>query len=72
MAFNEILAGRVRSKLNLDTAVVEKKMFDGIGFLIQGNMACSVNQDNLIVRNGPEMYHSSLVQEYVSEFEIKG
>mgnify|MGYP001826988413 FL=1 len=28
-------------------------MFGGIGYLINGNMACGVNKDNLIVRVGP-------------------
>ncbi|MDO9548724.1 MAG: TfoX/Sxy family protein [Candidatus Marinimicrobia bacterium] len=72
MAYNTYLADRIRNQLGNNPMVEEKKMFGDVGFLIHGNMACGVNQDNLIVRIGPEMYHPALTQEYVAEFDITG
>ena len=42
MAYDEGLAQRVREMLAGHPFLDEKKMFGGIGFLIQGNMACGV------------------------------
>jgi len=50
MAYDEELADRIRARLGAEPGLSEKKMFGGIAFLINGNMACGVNQDDLIVR----------------------
>ncbi len=42
MAYDEKLVDEVRTKLKGLNAV-EKKMFGGIGFMVQGNMCVSVN-----------------------------
>ena len=52
MAFNEALAQRVRDQLYPLTDAEEKMMFGGIAFMVSGNMAVGVNQDDLIVRVG--------------------
>ena len=43
MAYDEALAARVRALLAAEDAVVEKKMFGGLAFLIEGNMAVSAS-----------------------------
>ena len=48
MTFDEGLAQRVRDLISDHPNYVEKKMFGGIGFLLGGNMACGVNQEDLI------------------------
>jgi TfoX/Sxy family transcriptional regulator of competence genes len=53
MAFDEILAERVRSLLGARPDVDERRMFGGIGFLIAGNMCCGVNGEELIARVDP-------------------
>lgn len=53
MAFNEELAQRLRDVLAGQSDLVEKKMFGGIGFMLQGNMACGVNSDVLVLRIDP-------------------
>ena len=50
MAFDEVLAGRVRALLDRRSDVEDKRMFGGIAFLIAGNMACGVSGEDLIVR----------------------
>jgi hypothetical protein len=72
MPIDEILAQRVRSLLANTPLLVEKKMFGGIGFLVQGNMACGVHGDDLIVRLGPAEFEAAIAQEYVRVFDMTG
>lgn len=71
MAYNLNLAERIRSELS-GMPYLEKKMFGGVGFLLNGNMACGVNQDNLIVRIGPEKHAELLKMPYVKPFDLTG
>jgi TfoX N-terminal domain len=43
MAYDEELAGRIRQLIGSDTELTEKKMFGGLAFLIQGNMAIAAS-----------------------------
>jgi TfoX/Sxy family transcriptional regulator of competence genes len=72
VAFDEGLAHRVREILIEQPGFVEKKMFGGVGFMLHGNMACGVNQENLIVRVGPEQYEAALARPNTRVFDITG
>jgi TfoX/Sxy family transcriptional regulator of competence genes len=72
MAYDEGLAQRVREALGELPELVEKKMFGGIGFMVQGNMACGVNGDELIVRVGPEGYQEALTKPHARPFDMTG
>ena len=50
MAYSEDLAGRIRQRLARRRNVEEKKMFGGVGFLLNGNMPVGVWKDSLVVR----------------------
>jgi hypothetical protein len=54
MAFDESLAARIRDALARKKGVEEKKMFSGLGFLLNGNLLVGVRKDSLLVRLGPE------------------
>jgi TfoX/Sxy family transcriptional regulator of competence genes len=71
MAYNLKLAERIRSKLD-GMPFVEKKMFGGVGYLLHGNMACGVNQDNLIVRVNPEKHAAFLKKPHAKPFDLTG
>lgn len=71
MAYNLELAERIRSELS-GIPVVEKKMFGGIGFLLNGNMACGVNKDNMIVRVFPEKHAELLRMPHAIPFDLTG
>ena len=71
MAYNLKLAERIRSELN-GIPVVEKKMFGGVGFLLNGNLTCGVNKDNLIVRVDPEKHSALLKKTHVRPFDMTG
>ena len=71
MAYDLKLAERIRSELN-GMPSVEKKMFGGVGFLLNGNMACGVNQDDLIVRVDPEKHSPLLKKPHTKPFDLTG
>ena len=71
MAYNLKLAERIRSELN-GIPVVEKKMFGGVGFLLNGNLACGVNKNDLIVRVDPEKQNILLKKPHVKPFDLTG
>lgn len=72
MAFSENLANRIRQVLHDDRTVTEKKMFGGLAFLVNGNMCCGIVGDELMVRVGPEAYHSALEHQHASEMNFTG
>ena len=70
MAFDESLAARIRYLLARRKHVEEKRMFGGIGFLLNGNLLVGVRKDSLLVRLGPEQSDEALKEAHVSEFQI--
>jgi TfoX/Sxy family transcriptional regulator of competence genes len=71
MAYNLNLAERIRSQLD-GIPFVEKKMFGGVAFLLNGNLACGVNKDNLIVRIDPEKQTTLLKKPHTKPFDLTG
>jgi hypothetical protein len=54
MAYDEDLAARIRELLSGQAGVTEKKMFGGLAFLINGNMAIAASgQGGILVRSDP-------------------
>src|SRR5687768_3670474 len=72
MAYSESLAERVREMLARKKGIVEKKMFGGVGFLLNGNMLVGVWKTSLIVRLGPDRGEEALREPHVKEFDITG
>ena len=72
MAYNEALAERIREKLRNMPAFMERKMFGGICFLLHGNMACGIIDDDVIIRVGKEAYESALASPHTRKFDITG
>lgn len=55
MAFDEELADRIRSLLGAEAAVTERRMFGGLSFLVDGNMAVAASgQGGILVRVDPD------------------
>lgn len=72
MAYNQNLAERISDYLESTPDVVERKMFGGIGFIVQGNMAVGVSKDSMMVRVGTDAYESALAEPGVRRFDMKG
>ena len=55
MAFDEDLAGRIRELLSTEDGLSEKRMFGGLGFMINGHMAVAASsRGGLMVRVAPQ------------------
>ena len=72
MAYDESLALRVREFLGAHENLLDRKMFGGLAFMLNGNMCCCIEKDNLIVRTGPEQYDSALQKPFARFFDLTG
>lgn len=72
MAFDEALAARIRKQLGKREGLVEKKMFGGFAFLLNGNMCCGVSRGEMIVRLDPTETEKVLKKPHVRLFEVGG
>ncbi|MFF7894530.1 TfoX/Sxy family protein [Streptomyces sp. NPDC007907] len=72
MVYDEGLAERIRGRLGADPAVTEKRMFGGVAFLYEGNMALGVTGDDLMVRVGPDHTDAALARPGARAFDMTG
>jgi hypothetical protein len=73
MAYDEELADRIRDLLVYDTAVIEKRMFGGLAFLVEGHMTVAASREGgLMARVDPEEADVLLVEPHVAPFEMRG
>lgn len=56
MAFDEGLAERIRSVLEDERGITEKKMFGGIAFLLDVHLFVGIAKNQFMVRVGPDHY----------------
>jgi TfoX/Sxy family transcriptional regulator of competence genes len=71
MPYNTDLENLVEDILSNDI-LEKKKMFGGVCYLINGNMAFGIWKDYLIVRMAAELTDEKLNHEHVREFDITG
>lgn len=72
MAYNEKLAGRVRTALADQQAVEEKKMMGGLTFMVNGKMCVGVHEEELMVRLDPDVYENALKRDGCREMDFTG
>jgi TfoX/Sxy family transcriptional regulator of competence genes len=73
MAYDTELADRIRELLGRVRGVDEKRMFGGLGFLINGNMAVAASgQGGLLVRVPPDETDKLLDRAHVSPMVMAG
>ena len=72
MAYDEGLAERVREALGQRPGVTAKKMFGGIAFMLDGNMAVGVLGDDLMVRVPPAEAEELLGGAHVRPMDMTG
>ncbi len=71
MAYDEGLAQMMRDDLSGEL-VVEKKMFGGLAFLLNGHMICGVHKGGAMFRVGKDRYEAALAVEGVSPMMFTG
>ena len=72
MAYSESLAERVRQVIGRQRGITEKKMFGGVGFLLNGNMCVGIWKSSLIVRLERARADAALREPNVGAFDITG
>lgn len=73
MAYDEDLADRIRSAMQDQDGVTEMRMFGGLAFLVNGNMAVSASgQGGLLLRVHPDETDSLVREAGVTRFEMRG
>ncbi|HXM81036.1 MAG TPA: TfoX/Sxy family protein [Burkholderiales bacterium] len=72
MAYDEKLAERIRKRLGKRAGLTEKRMFGGIGFMLNGNMCCGVHGQEMIVRIDPEKTDQALSERHIRVFDLSG
>ena len=72
MAYDEILANRVREILSPLRKVEEKKMMGGLTFMVNDKMCVGILKDNLMVRIDPDIYEKVLERTGCREMDFTG
>jgi TfoX N-terminal domain len=72
VAYDEALAERVRELLAIRSGVTERKMFGGVAWMLDGNMACGVAADELLVRVSPDERERALAEDHTRVFDLTG
>ena len=73
MAYDEVLAQRIRDVVADQPGVTEKRMFGGLAFLVHGNMAVSASsQGGLLLRIDPADAESLTRHPHVTRFRMRG
>jgi TfoX/Sxy family transcriptional regulator of competence genes len=73
MAYDEELAERLRERVLGESGAREKRMFGGVGFLINGNLAVSASgQGGLLLRVQPSDTEAFVTEPHAERFEMRG
>jgi TfoX/Sxy family transcriptional regulator of competence genes len=72
MAYNEILADRVRASFQKVLKVEEKNMMGGLTFMVNGKMCVGILKDDLMARISPDIYEEALEQRGCREMTFTG
>ncbi len=72
MAYDEVLAERIRETIGERAGVSEKKMFGGIAFMLNNNMWCGVVKDTLMLRIGPDNYEKAVERPHARPMDFTG
>jgi TfoX/Sxy family transcriptional regulator of competence genes len=72
VAYDEILAARVRDALGPDPVLDERKMFGGLSFTLHGNTVCGIVRDTFMLRLGEQLADQALRRPHVRPMDFTG
>ena len=72
VAYSEELADRIREVIDGRPGVSERKMFGGIAWMVNGNMACGIVGEDLMVRLERGDAEAALAEGHVGPMEFTG
>ena len=72
MAYDEVLAQRIHDRLDGEAGVTSRKMFGGLGYMVDGHMAVAAGSGgSLMVRTDPSDA-AGWLGEHVQPMEMRG
>jgi TfoX/Sxy family transcriptional regulator of competence genes len=72
MSYDERTANRIRAVLARRRDVVERKMFGGLTFMVNGAMCCGITAEALVIRVGPAAYEAALGEPHARPMTFTG
>jgi TfoX/Sxy family transcriptional regulator of competence genes len=72
MAYNQILANRIREQLQDFASIEEKEMMGGLCFMLNDKMCVGVFKDELMCRLDPELYEEALEKTGCHQMDFTG
>jgi hypothetical protein len=73
MAYDEVLAERIRDIVTGEPGLTEQKMFGGLAFLVNGNMAVAASKEGgVLLRVDPARTDALLDEPHAYEFKMRG
>lgn len=72
MAYDQELAERIRAVIGNPASLTEREMFGGVGFMIHGNMAVGVIENDLMVRIAKDQTDQLLAEPGARVFDFTG
>jgi TfoX/Sxy family transcriptional regulator of competence genes len=73
MAYDEDLANRIRELVGAEDGLTEKKMFGGLAFMLNGNMAVSASgQGGLLLHVDPAQTDELVAKPHAEPFVMRG
>ena len=72
MAFNAVLAQRVRKIVRSRSGISERQMFGGLAFLVDGKMFIGIRDSSLMARVGRERHDDALAMPHVRVMDFTG
>ncbi len=72
MSYDTELAQRVMQQFERLHPFIDKKMFGGMAFMVNGHMCVGVVKDSLVVRVGKDEYSKALTKDGVTQFDFTG
>jgi TfoX/Sxy family transcriptional regulator of competence genes len=73
MAYDEELAGRIRAALSFTEGVTERRMFGGLGFMVNGHMVAAASRSGgLMLRLDPTAGPALVNGDTVRYFRMNG
>lgn len=72
MSYDERVAARIRALLEHRRDVVERKMFGGLTFMVNGAMCCGITSEAIVVRVGPAEYERALAEPHARPMDFTG
>ena len=72
MGYSQDLEAKIDRLRDRIGEITKKKMFGGIGYIINGNMCFGIHKESLVLRTSSEKAEELLRSDYVTPFDITG